>query len=151
MSNLWVLSPEQLETVNTKFSMNFLRKFGTASGFREFCNVASKNDQLKNCGRQTKELYATYLLNTSNGEWDKMINAYAALDSYSQAGMMKNVARADTVKKSVNTGCMFGSRYTMQQLKDIGNMYKVDLKGAKTKLENFHPKFCNRFLALLKY
>lgn len=135
MSQLYVLSPEQLQTVNAKFSMNFLRKFGTAAGFREFCSVASKDEKLKNCGRQTKELYATYLLNTSTGEWDKMIAAYGNLDNYSQAGMMKNVARADIVKKSVNTGCMFGNRYTMQQLKDVAQMYQIDLRGAKTKLE----------------
>lgn len=148
MANVKALSAAQLEFINNKVSMSYLKNYGTATGFSEFCKSAVKAGVLKNCNGKSpasKEAYATYLVNANDGKqvslWNKMVDDYGNLDSWTKAGMAKQVEKgkglsAKTKKyltdSSVYASCAFNN-WTVSELKekikDLADVKDSDLKG----------------------
>ena len=131
MTSLKSLDADQLEFVDNKVSHSFLKQFGTSTGFNEFCKVAVGAGQLKSCGTgvaRNKQSYATYLLNSGNANlWNEMVDKYGTLDTWSKAGMAKQVKKgkglSEISRKALSVGKVYGScnygRYTIPELKEM--------------------------------
>ncbi len=131
------LSTSDLGFVDQQITLNFMKKFGTATGFNEFCKVAVRSGVLKNCGngaQKNKQAYGTYLKNTAF--WSSLKSEYTNLDPFSKAGMAKQVVKGkglsqtgqDALKKgSVYGSCAYG-QYTIAQLKGMAEHYGIKRK-----------------------
>lgn len=137
MSSIKALSASQLDFVENKVTKDFIKDFGTSTGFNEFCKVALKAGAIKSCGngaQKNKFAYATYLYNANI--WNEMLNKYQALDAFTKAGMAKQVQKGkglhpglqtDLEKGRVVGSCLTGG-YTVPQLKEMVLELKPDLK-----------------------
>ncbi len=127
------LTEAELNFINNQVNGAFLHKYGTAKGYGMFCKVANQQGFKCQGGPQAKASYATYLKNASTPGGTLLAQAvagYNALDGFTKAAMAGGVKKGKDLKdKTLNVACF--TKFTVQELKDIADAYKIKVSGSK--------------------